>query len=101
MDVKKYLEDIDVELYKKLSEDYYNDLPEEKKEWFNNYEGPSYTLGVDNFIVTCPICGKFTLDNNLPCQECGWRFDEEDPDCDDDYFLGYKDSYENNQIRRS
>lgn len=96
-----YLDSIDVDSYKELFTDYYTNLVPEKKEWLDNYKGPSYVIGMDNFIVTCPICGNFTLDNGIRCQVCGWKFNEEDPDCDDDYFLGYKDSYESNKIKRS
>lgn len=26
-------------------------------------------------IVTCPICGKETLDNYWVCENCGWEYD--------------------------
>ena len=26
-------------------------------------------------IVTCPICGKETLDNHFICPECNWEYD--------------------------
>ena len=26
-------------------------------------------------IVTCPVCGKETLDNYFICPTCGWEYD--------------------------
>lgn len=26
-------------------------------------------------IVTCPVCGKETLDNYWICEHCGWEYD--------------------------
>lgn len=26
-------------------------------------------------VVTCPVCGKETLDNHYICPTCGWEYD--------------------------
>jgi ribosomal protein L37AE/L43A len=49
-------------------------------------------------IVTCPICGKETLDNYWICEHCNWeydgtKFDEEYSSVNNATIKEYRDRY--------
>ncbi len=44
---------------------------------YGKHELPPLSTVVEDVytVVTCPVCGKKTLDYYYVCEECGWEYD--------------------------
>ena len=101
MNIKKYKESLEGYWDKKSFTDYYKSLSEEEKKWLNNYNGDHYAIGLNNFIMRCPVCNNLTFDNEMICPTCGWKYSnfnwensEENPE-----FIEYRKNYESRKIK--
>lgn len=68
------------------------------KESFDDYDLGD-VIDEDMTVVTCPVCGKKTLDRWHICTNCGWEYsyiDDEDEfdDCNGSTIAEYREAFE-------